>query len=391
MISEGLSTPEELREVAYIDQVELVVVDAPGEINVYNGERWFEGQVEGLDLRLLGPLERPTSAIDGDGRDVLDIVSHPDHRYVRHPGPGRRYQGAGQPRSLELSVSPELAARGRVALLLTGWLHWGNTSTNVARSQDPGGRPVFPFLELPSADGTWRRVDLAVGLPAGKTKPIVVELGSLLDPADPRFRIITDFEVYWDWIAAAQSLTPVAGTHREQRLAPARAKLAFAGFSRWYRPAPDGPYLFDPTDRRPYPWRPTEGGERVLSWAEHQGYYSPYGEATAAIVDLDDRLVVFGSGEQLSLSFDLASLSTPPEGWRRTYFVHLEGWEKDGDPNVACSETVGPMPVRGAGPYSCEGVASWSPSDEVISLGRWVDRQRLHRRIQAARVGLGVD
>lgn len=384
-----LAITEELREVAYLDQAELVVVDAPAEVNVYNGERWIEGMVEGLDLRLLGPLQRPTRVRDAADRDVLDLVAERDHRYLRHSAPGRRYQGAGHARALEFAVPSELAATGRVALLMTGWLHWGNTSTNVARSQDPEGRPVFPYLELPNADGSWRRVELAVGLPAGKTKPIVVELGDRLDPEDPRFRITTDFEVYWDWIAVAEALPLGRSPHREQRLAPARAELGFAGFSRWYRPAPDGPYLFDRTDRRPYPWRPTESGERVLSWTEHQGFYSPYGEATAAITGLDDQLVVFGSGEELTLDFDLGALAPPPAGWERTYFLHLEGWEKDGDPNVACSQTVGPLPRRGAGAYSCEGVVSPN-AEPSTATGRWVDGQRLHRRVRAAlRSGLG--
>ncbi|MBZ0112199.1 MAG: FG-GAP-like repeat-containing protein [Thermoanaerobaculia bacterium] len=378
-----LAITEELREVAYLDQAELVVIDAPAEIGVYNGERWIEGQVEGLDLRLLGPFEAPTSATDSTGTNVLDLVSKLDHRYLRHSGPGRRYQGAGRSRSLELSVSPSLAATGRVALLLTGWLHWGNTSTNVARSQDPMGRPVFPFLEVPHADGTWHRVDLPVGLPAGKTKPIVVDLGDTLDPQDPRLRITTDFEVYWDWIVAAESLPLATRPHHEQRLAPESATLDFQGFSRWYRPASNGPYLFDYAERRAYPWRPTATGERVISWDEHEGYYSPYGDSLAAIASLDDNLVVFGSGEQLSLRFDLDSLAPPPPGWRRTFFLHLEGWEKDGDPNVACSETVGPLPSRSALSYPCESSEEWSEANEGIPRGRWVDRQRLHRRTKA--------
>jgi hypothetical protein len=266
---------------------------------------------------------------------------------------------------------------------MTGWLHWGNTSTNVARAQDPRGRPVFPYLEVPDAEGKWRRVERAVGLPAGKTKPVVVDLSGVVDPRDPRVRITTDFDVYWDRIAVGETLPLAATPHRVERLAPQRAELSFGGFARWFRPSDDGPYLFDYAERRPYPWRPTAGGERAIAWQEHEGFYTRFGDAGRLVRSLDGRLVVFGSGEELALSFPLDQLGAPEPGWRRVFFLHSEGWEKDGDPNVACSQTVGPLPFPGMTSYPCPSTREAPGGAVGPAEGRWVDRHRLERRVRA--------
>ena len=384
-----LSITEELREVAYLDQVELVVVDAPSSVEVYNGERWIQGAIDGLDLRLLGPLREPAAVTDDRGRDVLEIVREIDQLYLTNHDGERLYQGTVPPHRLEIEVPQEIAASGRAALVLTGWLHWGNTSTNLARAQDPAGAPVFPFLEVPTGEGGWRRLDLDVGLPAGKTKPVVVDLTGALRPEDPRLRITTDFEVYWDRIAVAETLSTLETDHRLHRLAPASADLSYGGFSKWYRAADNGPYLFDYADRRPYPWRENASGARPIAWQEHEGFYTRFGSVRELIASIDDRLVVFGAGEELALSFDVEALPPLPDGWERTLFLHSEGWEKDGDPNVACGQTVGPLPSREMVAYPCPqsfAIAGGSAADVGMAspeADRWVDRRRLERRVAA--------
>ncbi len=404
-----LAITEELREVTYLDQAELVVVDAPDDVVVMNGEQWLEGMVEGLALRLLTPLVPLAAAYDHLGEDALDLLRDQDHRYLAPRSGKRRYQGAMEPHHLTLELPPEVAAAERPALVMVGWLHWGNTSTNVARAQDPQGAPLFPYLEVGDGRGGWRRTAVAVGLPAGKTKPVVVDLTGALDPADrgagpPRLRITTDFEVYWDLVAAA-TLRREAGTrHRVHRLAARTAQLRYGGFSRWFRPSADGPYLFDYGDRRPYPWRQDPAGRDVaLSWQEHEGYYTAFGPVQQLLESADDRYVVFGSGEELKLGFDVGALPPLPSGWRRTFFLHSEGWEKDGDPNVACSQTVLPLPYRGMSGYPCAGGAGIYPRaggagiyprPEAVSgpqgpagggaaRSRWVARHRLTRRVAA--------
>lgn len=381
-----LRITEELREVTYLDQVELVAVDAGQDVVAYNGERWLPFPVEGLDLRLLTPFEAPLSVLDHRGAEVLETVRYQDHRYLTNHTQIRRYQGAVEPHHLIVEFPPHLASTEHPTLVLIGWLHWGNTSTNLARSQDPDGAPLFPIVEIPDGEGGWQSVPTAVGLPAGKTKPVVVDLTDVLDRLDPRVRLTTDFEVYWDQIAIAQQRRASVVPHRIHRLRPDSAELRYGGFSRWYRPAANGPYLFDYSDRRPYPWRLDRAGREVpLSWQELAGYYTEFGRVTSLLEQADDRLVVFGSGEELVLTFDTRSLPSLPGGWQRTWFLHSEGWEKDGDPNVACSQTVEPLPHRDSVEEPCSGVVEEARAiSEEAFRSRWVSADRLARRVPSA-------
>ncbi|MFQ5460181.1 MAG: FG-GAP repeat domain-containing protein, partial [Anaerolineae bacterium] len=306
---------EELREVLYLDQVELVAVDAPQGVEVFNHERWYPGPVEGLGLEFLGPLETPVAVTDFRGRDALGIIEAEDQRYLTNfPGKGR-YQGTVATHSLIIELPESRARRDHLGLLMVGWLHWSNTSNNIARGQDPGGQFLFPTLEVPAGDGGWREVAKDVGVPAGKTKPIVVDLGGLLNPADPRVRITTNMEVYWDRIAFGTILDAAAVEHEVRRLAPATADLAFRGFARWYRPAPNGPYEFDYGELRPFPWRvDATGREFPIAWDELAGNYTAFGPVGDLVTTKDDQLTVFGSGEHLSLRFDAASLDPPAAG-----------------------------------------------------------------------------
>jgi len=374
---------EELREVLILDQAELVAVDAERQVEVYNGEQWLMDPVRGLELRLMSPFAAPTSVRDHRGREVLDTVRQRDDRYLTNHRGASRYQGAVAPHQLTIELPAAIAAAEHPALILVGWLHWGNTSTNVARSQDPRGAPIFPYLEVPDRAGSWRRTSVAVGLPAGKTKPVVVDLSGVLDAADPRLRITTDFEVYWDLITSAALLSLETTPHHLHRLPPSTAELRWSGFSRWFRTANNGPFLFDYQDRRPYPWRSDAAGQEVvLSWQEHEGFYTAFGPVDELLARADDSSVVLGSGEELRLSFDVASLPPLPSGWQRTYFLHSEGWEKDGDPNVSCSQTVEPLPYRGMVDDPCSG-RSAAPDSATMPRTRWVGRDRLQRRVWA--------
>ena len=384
-----LAITEELREALYLDQAELVAVDAPPDVAVYNGEQWLPNPVHGLALRLLTPLTPPVSVLDDRNREVLAVVRQQDDRYLTNHSGTNRYQGAVTPHRLTIELPAPVAASRSPALVFVGWLHWGNTSTNLARSQDPNGAPMFPIIEVPDGAGGWRRTAASMGLPAGKTKPVVVDLTGSVDPGDPRVRVTTDFEVYWDLVAAA-SLRRRDGTpHRVHRLAPQSAELRWRGFSRWFRNAANGPYLFDYLDSRPYPWRlDSAGRELVLSWQELEGYYTAFGPVTDLLLAADDRLAVLGAGEEVRLRYDLGALPSLPSGWRRTLFLHSEGWEKDGDPNVSCSRTVEPLPHRGITGDPCSGLldGAVSPGDRAPRT-RWVARDRLARRVIARNSG----
>ncbi len=66
---------------------------------------------------------------------------------------------------------------------------------------------------------------------------------------------------------------------------------------------------------------------------------------------LDDRLAVFGSGDEVALDFDPAKLPALPHGWVRDYFFVAHGYEKDMDFYAYRGDPVEPLPFRAMGTY----------------------------------------
>ena len=373
---------EELHEVTYLDAIALLAVDAPGDVASWSGEKWTMPPVKGFDLRFTGPLVPPAGARDAAGKDVLDRVTDRDGVYLAPADSHPRYQGTGRA-VLELDVPADVAASARPTLVLTGWLHWGNTSTNIALSQHPSFRPAFPMLEVGDGAGGWVTRLVSPGLPAGKTKPVLVDLTGHLDPADPRVRIAGDFAVAWDQAAFGVAREDVA--HTITRVDAARADLRFGGFSKMVRTSPDAPQEFDYSKRRPWPWRPgSNGAEFPVAWQEVEGNRTAFGPVGELLATVDDRLVVFGDGEELVLEFDTTGLPPVPEGQRRRFFLFSHGWAKDGDPNVASAQTVLPLPFNAMPAYPATGSYPSTPALDAFradTLTRWVSRHRLAERL----------
>ncbi len=372
---------EELREVAYYDACGLVAVDAPEGVWVGSADRWARQMVDGLQLCLLEDL-RPPVDVRVAGQSRLDEVRTLDGVHLQAFPERGYYPGGVASHSIELELPAELAADPHPQLLLLGWLHWSNTSINVARAQDPTARPLFPRLEVADGQGGWRLVCDDAGLPAGKTKPLVIDLSGELNPRDPRVRLSTNFEVYWDQLLVGRRS---AAEPRVQRVAPAFARLSFGGFARASWSGVRGPLVFDRSDLRPHPWRvDSQGREVALVWQEMEGFRSAFGEVSALLGKVDDRMVVFGDGEQLRVRFPLAGLEPVPEGWRRHYLLFSHGWVKDGDLNVGAGQTVLPLPSN-----SMQAYPDGPPNPDVEALNadhltRWVGRQRLRQRLESA-------
>jgi hypothetical protein len=102
-------------------------------------------------------------------------------------------------------------------------------------------------------------------------------------------------------------------------------------------------------------------------WRQHEGYYTRYGPVNDLLDKIDDRYVIYGPGEEISLAFQAPDSITMPDGWIRDYFFYAFGWIKDGDPNTVHSETVTPLPFRGMPGYPYD--PSATSKDEEIAQG----------------------
>ena len=99
-------------------------------------------------------------------------------------------------------------------------------------------------------------------------------------------------------------------------------------------------------------------------WNPTPGLYTRYGDVTKLLAQVDDKLVLMGSGDEVQLRFDAAALPPLPPGWRRDWLLKVDGWAKDRDANTAYSQTVGPLPFHGMSSYPYPAAEHYPDSPE---------------------------
>jgi hypothetical protein len=322
---------EELSEVSYLDQFELTAVDHPEGTELITNEK-FRGPPY-PEHRLFTPRHRvfPKHAVDERGRDALASITKLDRKYP--DGFARSALGVADWHYLELDFSGA-APSGRAMLFLNGWVDWPDGSTFRAVAQETKGGLIPPILEMLDARGRVTGVITDMGMPAGKPKTIAVPV--TFPSASRRLRIVTNLCVYWDqvWLSAD------AGGPVRTRTVPLRsADLHFRGFSA---------ARIDPERKQPdtYSYEPVS---LVSLWNPTPGLYTRYGDVKPLLTEMDDRMAILGSGDEVTLTFD--ALPPPAVGWTRTFLLKVDGWAKDRDPNTAHSASVEPLPFHSMSRY----------------------------------------
>jgi hypothetical protein len=325
-----LRITEELAEVTYLDQLKLIVVDHPSDVEVFSNDKWKSPPYP--EFRLFTSRTRiyPKAARDHRGADLLAAVRSRDGRYADTFR--RDFRNTAERHSLELEFAAPLPAGA--FLVLNGWVDWADGSTFLRQSQEPGKALVPPSLEAMDGGGRWRTVIEDMGIPSGKVKTIAVDLRGL---RARRLRIVTNMVVYWDEVFAGveERLNPLL-----REMQAAEATLAFHGFSRpAIHPLRLAPETFN-----------YHNVSAASNWNPTPGYYTRYGDVRPLLNEPDDRFVIMGSGDELKVRFP-ASLPPPPQGWTRDFLLLVDGWAKDADANTAYSQTVEPLPFHGMSAY----------------------------------------
>ncbi|NJL26474.1 MAG: hypothetical protein HC897_00675, partial [Thermoanaerobaculia bacterium] len=343
---------EELREVSYLDQIRLIAVDHPADLEIFTNDKFKSPPFP--EFRLFGVEKRsyPVSARDSRGNDVRDELLARDQRYP--DGYARNYAGVAERHHLELDFG-DVAADGEAILVLSGWVDWADGSTFLGAAQESPEGLIMPSLEVKDEQGRWQTVIADMGIPAGKPKTIVVDLTNKFLSASRAVRITTNLCVYWDEIFLSEQTA--APEVRLSDLNATRAELRFRGFSR-----------VEVHPERKQPERFVYGDVRPTSmWNPTPGRYTRFGEVAPLLGEVDDRFVIMGSGDELRLSFDARALPELPAGWQRDFLLFVDGWAKDGDANTAHSQTVGPLPYHGMPQYPYEEPARY-PEGEIHTL-----------------------
>jgi len=327
---------EELREVLYLEQARLAVVDHPAGTIVHPTSKLRARKPfpkhELWTLRDVAPLIR---ADRSDGLEVTEMLAHTDNQMVspvhlREP----QLRGLAEPYAVTMDFG-ELAVDRPLVLALTGWLRFGCGMANIAVSLDPNLPFPFPNLEAELPDGSWVTVPCDVGAPAGKTKTILIDLDKKLPTGARHLRITTGFEIYWDSASLCEKVS--IEQNLANSLAPDRADLRWHGFSQ-FEPMPDSLPLtprYEKIQELP-PWSRTPAG-----WCTR------YGLVNELIRGKDGKLVLLNGGDELALSFRADRLPPKPDGALRDFFLYVVGWDKDADFHVGQGWRVEPLPFLG--------------------------------------------
>jgi tetratricopeptide (TPR) repeat protein len=358
---------EPLEESVYLDQVKLLAVDHPADLDVYPNE-YFASNPPFPPFKVVfsdkNDARPPTGAWDEHGHDVLpDLLAHRyfgDFKVVS-------FMGFTEPHSLELDLG-ESYQGGPLWLLMNGEIQYYSATSMYAADQ-AGLRPLAPYVEALVSTGSstktnsakngtrarWACVIDDMGFPAGGPRTMTADLTGKLPLGTRRIRITTNLQIYWDSILISRTtqnhnarLTPVPLT---------RADLDFHGFPLKIEDQPPGnvKYIYEKVSATGPYTRPA-------------GAYTRYGDVRALLDSIDDKFVVFGSGDEVALDFDPTKLPALPQDWVRDYFFVANGYEKDMDFYAYRGDTVDPLPFRHMETYPYPGKSFPADAEHINYL-----------------------
>jgi len=332
----SLRMNNQLEEVLFIDQAEMVAVDHPADVELFPNERLMPGPpFPEFKLFAAQNARPPKKAWDHQGHDVLPLLTKIDRDTPRDfkllP-----YKGYAEEHSLTLDLG-DAASAPQLQLLLTAWIDYADSTANFKASQT-GVKLVPPYLQARNKQGKWETVIPRMGFPAGLPKTMVVDLTGKVPAGSTEVRIVTSMRIYWDQILV--NTFAGAAEPKLHRLSPLNADLRYAGFPREYSPDGRRPLVYD------YDWI-----DPVAPWKSHAGDYTRFGDVTPLLGGKDDRYVIMRNGDEIQIDFEAASLPLLPAGWKRTFFFYADGFGKDMDLHSATSDTVRPLPFHGMSKY----------------------------------------
>jgi tetratricopeptide (TPR) repeat protein len=344
---------EPLEEAVYLDQVRVLAVDHPADLDVYPNEYFASNPPYPEFKVVVSRGARPVAgAWDEHGHDLLpDLLAH---KYIGDFAL-TQFAGFAQPHSLTLDLG-EPYRGGPLWLLLHGEIEYFSASSMYAASQS-GLQPMAPFVEALSADGKWKRVMDDMGFPAGGPRTMTADLTGKLPHGTQKIRITTNLQVYWDSILINR--TPQVKQAQNPRVTPIplmRADLEFHGYPYKIEGTPPGNvrYIYEKASSTGPYTRPT-------------GTYTRYGDVLPLLTSTDDRLAVFGSGDEVRIDFDPGSLPALPSGWVRDYLFAANGYEKDMDFYAAEGNFVAPLPFLSMGGYPYQPKKSFPLDDAHVN------------------------
>jgi hypothetical protein len=337
---------EPMDEISYLDRLQLLVLDHPAELRIFPDERFATADPPASqDLIAFRQEIYPIKAVDHKSHDVTAKLGAWDRDTV--DGFSKRaWIGFAENHGVELDFGDRLSKfvpTDRLVLCLAGWTDYAYPESIWAAHQ-AGVELEFPVLERLGPDGEWQKIADA-GFPAGLPRMMTLDVTGKLTSERCVLRLRTNLHVYWDQIFIAPVTDRIARADADKgcstgmglRVTPLEVdstRLEARGCVQEFSPDGRQPTIYDYDRLAAFPVN------------KLKGYLTRFGDVTELLRDADDRFVIFGAGDELTVQFDATKLPPLPPGWKRSFVLRTSGYCKDSGPFTAHGDTVEPLPFR---------------------------------------------
>lgn len=340
-----LKFAEPMDEVTYLDRLRLVVVDHPADVRAYPDERFqSESRPATQDLLVFSSPKQvfAEQAKDHRGMNLTKTLEQWD-RQSADGFAKRSWIGFAEEHWVEMDFGSRLAQFGpkdRLTMFLAGWTDYPYPESIWAASQ-AGHSLLAPVLERLGDDGKWQVVRDDLSFPAGLPRMMTYDVTGLVAGSSCKLRIRTNMHVYWDQIFIAPLVERVpygqekSTTTHLTALDVHGAVLENRGCVQEYSPDGKEPtvYAYDKLDK--------------VAVTRQSGRLTTFGDVKELLTERDDRFVIFGPGDELTVTFPADRLPPLKEGWQRSFVLQTWGYCKDCSPFTATGDTIGPLPFHG--------------------------------------------
>ncbi|MFK8013611.1 MAG: FG-GAP-like repeat-containing protein [Marinicellaceae bacterium] len=318
---------EPMEESAYLDEMQLQVIDVPSQWSVILDERMqiSEPIVTGEPL-FYEKMIQPIQVLSKHNNDVTVEASATDKKAIDIINQDNRFLGLVEEQVITMEFNDGLI--GDYHLIMNGWVEYGYSQTMFAAWQ-AGLYAQAPTIEY-KVKGQWKTLLTEFGYPAGMPRSASVPINL---PEKTRFlRLRTNMEIYFDQLALIQTGQPTS--IQKYNLELTHANLQQVGFPKRQDNHQRVP-SYDFNDIEPF-W-----DTRYM-----EGAYTQLGDVTELIQEEDNALAIIGAGEGIEIKFndDLPRLE---EGYDRYFIMKFKGWAKDMDILTKGGETLSPIPSIG--------------------------------------------
>ena len=335
---------EALDEVSFFDQVKLLAVDHPLDIQILPNEYPTRSkpfpEFKIFQYQKLLPVKK---AYDKNGADLTEVVRDIDGLYV--PTKKTDIAGIVEPYSFILELG-DLSDAKQIQLVVNSYTTFMTPMFFKNFFKGLFHFPDLPVIEVPDGRGSWREVKFKgsknkMSLKGGDfaNKDLIYDLTGEFVNNDFRVRIQGNLDVSFDCfkINTFNNYKPVNITE----LKPKSASLnAYGKLEKTYLKVKGEIPYFD------Y-YKVSKSYQAHLP----QGQYTRYGDITELVKEQDDKLVIMGTGDQISVKFDERELPKLPAGFKRTYLLYSFGYYKWVMDDRPLFKTVGQLPFKAMSGY----------------------------------------